>query len=718
MLNWLITKLRASIARTGTTFSDNEEDLASTLTIAEMWRKRGNAFLKSNQLDDAELCYRHGIEAAPNDFTCYANLGYVLLEQKRWDDAEKMLIRATDLNPADFDSQYLIANLNRDRGDWRVAVGWYRKALSINPNFAQCRRDLCIALAQTGEPQEAQAVMAGGPAFSSDPVNFHFFSGVLNLQTENFPAAVKCFSLANQLDPENVSILINLSTVQIAVGNYFEGVRTSQRALSLEPDNPQAFANLSAAYRMTNQRALAIENYRNSLRINPNNLYIHQNLLFDLSDLPDCTPTEYLTEAKVYGKKAASRAKPYSSWLCENPAHQRRPLRVGFVSADLCHHPVGMFLVNALSALSKTRVSAIAYSNRAAEDFFSERLQKLFVEWNRVFAMTDQELAEKIHADRIDVLVDLSGHTGGTRLPVFAWRPAPVQVSWLGYWTSTGIDAMDYILVDKVGVQKGEEEYYSETPWFLPDTRLCFSPPTTAWPIAVSALPALRNGHVTFGSYQKLNKVSQTTLRLWFQVMSALPTSRLRLHAVPTAHEAIVSDLKQVLTQAHLDLARVDFVGEALYENYLESYAEVDIILDSYPYPAGAKTADALWMGVPTLTLTGNTMLARQGESMLSCVGLEDWVAISEEGYVQIAIEKANDLSSLADLRARLRKQVLASPLFDGERFARNLEDAFEGMTTAAKHRNKWCAIPPSDSNSSPESDENVTSSQADGKIC
>lgn len=657
---------------------------------ASDWRKRGNAFLAEARLDDAERCYRAGIQAEPNDPHCYSTLGYVLLEKKQWDDAHASLSRAVELNPADQDSYYLLANLNRDRGDWRVAVGLYRKALLLNPDFAQCRQDLCIALAQTGDPQQAQLVLKQGPAFGEDTVNFHFFTGVLHLQTRNFAAAVGSFSLARALKPHDILILINLGTAQICTGDYFGSIQSSEEALAVDKDNAQAYANLAGAYRMTNQRSLAVENYRKSLRSNPHNLYVHQNLLYYLTDSPDCTRAEYLAEAKRYGRKATPRAKPFTHWLCPHPSASQRPLRVGFLSADLCHHPVGMFLLGVLSQLDPTRVTCVAYSNLALEDFFSERLKKLFQEWNPVIALTDQELAEKIHGDRIDILLDLSGHTGQTRLPVFAWKPAPVQVTWLGYWASTGVDEIDYILVDKVGVRDGDAQHYSETPWFLPDTRLCFAPPITAWPVEVSALPALRKGFITFGSYQQLNKVNADTLRLWSAVLAALPSARLRLHGLALAHEQIIFDLRQRLQEAGIALARVDLLGKAPYEPYLESYSDVDIILDTFPYPGGTTTAEALWMGVPTLTMAGDTLLARQGEGMLTCVGLEDWISFGEAQFVQKAIDKSFDLKALSDLRAGLRARALASPLFDGARFAHNLENAFEGMARAAKHRTQW----------------------------
>lgn len=680
----ILTAFKRLIARLR---GPNGHELAEPIVAAE-WRQRGNALLKLEKLAEAEQCYRAGIKSDPSDPICYANLGYVLLDQKRWDEAANSLSKAVKLDPTDHDSVYLLANLNRDRGDVREAVGLYRRALALSPQFAECRRDLCLALARVGEIQEAKATMAQGPTFGEDRANYYRFRGALHLESTDYRAAAADLFLANQLKPHDAVILLNLASAQIAEGYYIEGLRATEEALALGTHEAESYANLAAAYRMTGDSARAIECYRSSLRIEPQYLYVHQNLLFELSTFSGCTPEEYLSEARIYGGKVAARAKPFSKWLCDNSAEQGRPLRIGFLSADLCLHPVGLFLASVLRSLDSSRVTTIAYSCGHSHDAHSERLKKLFAEWNRVPSKTDQELAEKIHSDRIDLLVDLSGHSGQTRLPVFAWKPAPVQVAWLGFWASTGVAEIDYILVDSVGVRAGEEHFFSETPWFLPETRLCFGPPPTSWQIAVGDLPAIRNGYLTFGSYQQPNKISQASLTLWSKVLHAIPAARLRLHGLRLDNEAIVSDVKQRLVRANIDLARVALLERANYEAYLESYAEVDVVLDTQPYPGGTKTAEGLWMGVPTLTLTGGSHMARQGEGLLRCAGLADWVASSEQAYVSKAVEKAADLSALAALRTNLRAQVLASPVFDSERFARDLENAFDGMVKAKKHGN------------------------------
>ena len=688
MFKWLTAKFQDSKAGLTVRLDTSHRNQADTVVIldANEWRKRGNAHLDEGDLESAAHCYRNGIKAEPTGSICYSNLGYVLYEQRRWDDAEEMLGKSIERNPEDFDAHYLLGNLYRLRDERLLTIASYRKALAINPEFEECRRDLCIVLAQSGQPKEAQLVMSQGPAFGADTLNYHYFSGNLYMEMDNNAAAVASFQLAKQLKPQDVGILINLGMAQLKLRDYKGVLQSSKDIHAFAPDNAMAYTNIAAVYQMTGQWERAIENFRKAIRLSPNYLAAHQNLLFNLTYLPDSRPLDYLSDAKAYGEKVSAHAKPYESWQCPAWAKTARPLRVGFLSADLRYHPVSLFLMGVLSALDTDKVISFAYSSLTNEDGVSEHLKKIFIEWNRVSIMTDEELAEKIHSDGIDILVDLSGHTGQTRLPVFAWRPAPVQVTWLGYWASTGVKEIDYILADRTTVHEDEASHYSETLWFLPDTRLCFTPPVTARPVMVSELPALRHGSVTFASYQAPAKISQEMLALWSRVLASVPDSRLRLHGWPLTQAENAADIKRRLSLANIDPDRVDVVGRVSRDEYLQSYAEVDIVLDTFPYPGGTTTAEALWMGVPTLTLAGNTMLSRQGECMLTCVGLKDWVADDEQDYVQKAIEKAAALDRLATLRAGLRAVALASPLFNATRFARNLEEAFEGMAKAKKH--------------------------------
>lgn len=691
MLKWLVSKIdrhRASVqseliksppTRSGTPVP------VSASTGANAWRELGNNNLKDGKLEDAARCYRRGIEAEPSDAACYVNYGYVLIRLGQWSGAKAMLVKAVELNPSDFDAYYLLGNVVREGGDWLGARDCYRAALRANPDFDCCRRDLCILLVQNGQPQEARTVMDLGTAYHTDSANYHQFRGNVHLAVAEYSLAEECFQKAARLNPSDTSILINLGAAQIGRRDIFNALETYRAALELEPNNAQAHANKAAAFLLCGQLESAIQSYRQALRANSLLLNVNQNLLCALAYQPAFSMMEYLSEAKQYGARISALAKPYSSWLCPPSLSTNRTLRVGFVSGDLRQHPVGYFLESTLRCIDPRKIACVAYSNCVVEDATSARLKPLFAEWCQVAGVSDGDLARRIHADKIDILVDLAGHTGHNRLSVFAWRAAPVQVAWLGYWASTGVSEMDYILVDKISVRADETHHFSEKLWFLPDTRLCFSPPVTSHPIGVADLPALQKGYVTYASFQTLSKIGDETLMAWSQILLRVPTARLRLQSSPLGYPASVANMRKRLAAANIAEDRVDLAGGTSRDEYLASYAEVDIVLDTFPFPGGTTTAEALWMGVPTITLTGDSLLARQGESILRSAGLGEWVATSVPEYIQHAVDKVVDLPKLGELRASMRASIGRSPLFDSAKFSKNLENAFERMSSKSR---------------------------------
>lgn len=644
------------------------------------WRRQGNAALQSGNLTEAAQCYRNGIRVNPSDAVCYSNLGFVLSQLGQRGEAAQILSTAVGMNPGDFDARFLLGNLARDDGDVAQSIEHYRAALQANPDFEYCRRSLCMALVQLGRPAEARALMDERPALDNTSSDYFVFKGNMHLACAEYAQAEAAFVSANHIEPLDLNALSNLGAAQLGKRDVVSAAKTYQRVLEADPNNVAAYSNRATALQLCGEIELAIQDYRNALRLNPDYLFAQQNLLGALTHSFSCTPADYLREARKYGGRVRAMAMPYASWSGQSQPVGTRPLRVGFVSGDLRMHPVGYFLMGVLKCLDRTAITSIAYSNAVTEDSYSERLKAEFAEWNPVFAMTDQQLAEKIHADHIDILVDLAGHTAHNRLAVFAWRAAPVQVSWLGYWASTGVAELDYILVDEISVPRSEAHHFTEALWFLPNTRLCFTPPTPPAECMPSPLPCLRNGYVTFGSFQKLDKISDATLAAWAKILARLPVSRLRLQSRPLGFPETMSHMCARLTRAQIDLARVDILGGVSHAEYLLAYSEVDMVLDTFPFAGGTTTAEALWMGVPTITLAGGTLVARQGESMMLCVGLVDWVAPSEPDYVRLAAEKASDLEALMQLRLGLRDAMLQSPLLDADSVAKDLTIAFHRM--------------------------------------
>ena len=465
-----------------------------------------------------------------------------------------------------------------------------------------------------------------------------------------FEAAVASLNRALEIDPRKVEALTNLGCVLKDLGRFDESIRVTRQAIDADPRHTNAYSNL----------------------------------LFIFNYLGQESDDNLLGEARRFGRVVSGMARPTGEWV--NHPDPQRKLRIGLVSGDLCMHPVGYFAESVLSALSscgESRLELYSYPTRIVEDAISARLRQSCRGWHPVMGLSDEAFAKRVREDAIDILIDLSGHSAHNRLPVFGWKPAPVQVSWLGYFATTGVAEMDYLIADPWTLPESQEEHFTETIWRLPETRLCFTVPDEVVP--VSLLPALSNHCVTFGCFNNLSKINDEVVALWSRILKAVPGSRLLLKCKQVEEPSIRAETTERFQAHGVQAERLVFETHAPRVAYLSAYHRVDIGLDPFPYPGGTTTVESLWMGVPVLTLAGERFLSRQGVGLLMNAGLPDWVAKDKEDYVAKAIKHAGDLPRLALLRSLLRQQVLASPIFDAERFAGHFEDALRGMWK------KWC---------------------------
>jgi protein O-GlcNAc transferase len=520
---------------------------------------------------------------------------------------------------------------------------------------------------------------------------------------------------AVHLMPDDHEAQNNLGNAYMELRRFGDAAASYRRALALKPDYAHAHGNLANALRALRQRHEAVHAYRRALELRPDFAEAHNNLgrvLLDLGELEPATAcfrraleadadfvearssllfalnsaereptTALLAEARRYGEHIARRARPFARWT--NVPDPARALNVGLVSGDLRSHAVGFFLESTVAALSPDRLRLHAYETHAASDGLTERLRARMVGWYCVEGLSDERLAGKIRADGIDILVDLSGHTTYSRLAVFAWKPAPVQVTWLGYFATTGVPGMDYVLVDRLCVPDGEDDHFTETVWRLPDTRFCFSAPKHPLPLA--ALPALATGHVTFGCFGTQLKANDGVIATWADVLQAVPRAKLYLKAPQFSDELARKRVVERFARRDIGSERLIVEAPSPRPEYLAAYNRVDIALDTFPYPGGTTTLEGLWMGVPLITLRGERLLSRQGESMLVNAGLEAWIAADRRHYVELASAMSSDLGALAQLRASLRARLEASPLMNAQRFAGHLEAALRGMWR------RWC---------------------------
>jgi len=298
--------------------------------------------------------------------------------------------------------------------------------------------------------------------------------------------------------------------------------------------------------------------------------------------------------------------------------------------------------------------------------------------WKPIYGKTDEAAANMIYADGVHILLDLSGHTANNRLPMFGYKPSPVQVSWLGYFATTGLNEMDYLIGDPHVTPPGDDDQFTEKVWRLPETRWCFTPPDVD--IEVSEPPAVNHGYVTFGCFNNAEKVNDEVVALWAKVLEAIPNSCLLLKAKQFHDQMVRESIIQQFAALGINSKRISLEEFEDRQKYFAAYSKIDIALDLFPFTGGTTSVESLWMGVPLVTLAGDSLISRQGVGVLMNAGLSDWVAADEEEYVAKAVLFASDLDKLASLRAGLRSQVLASPLFDAPRFARNIENALWAM--------------------------------------
>ncbi len=627
-----------------------------------------------------ESLARSLVQRFPQHGLGWKALGVALLQQGRAEAAVAPLREAARLLPDDAETQGNLGSAFIELGLWDDAEAPLRRAAKLQPNVASVRARLGDALCVLHRFPEAEVEFRSAVALRPDLAHAHFGLGRALSEQERLEEATASYREALSLQPDHREAYAGIGTMLIRQHRMAEAEALCREALARDPSSVDAHNDLGAMLQRQGRLGEATATYRQAIALEPDNLESRSNLLFVLHYAARESAEIVFAEAKAYGALARSRAsRPYKAW---NGAPAPERLRVGLVSGDLRQHPVGYFLEEMLARSDPDRIQWLAYPTHPQTDELSSRLRKRLSGWSSLVGLTDERAARRIHDDGIHVLVDLSGHTRHNRLPVFEWRPAPVQITWLGYFATTGLAAMDYILADRLTLPSQLQSQFTEKIWYLPDVRMCFTPPATAPAPAPS--PALENGFVTFGCFQVHPKITDETLAAWGRILASCRRSRLRLQNDALSDGGVVAALNARLAAQGIDPGRVDLRGFAPRAQYLAAYAEVDIVLDTFPYPGGTTTCEALWMGVPTLTLAGETMLARQGASLMTAAGLADWVTTSRDEYVAQAIARAGDLPGLAALRRELRSRVRGSPLFDAPRFARNLEDALWGMWAAS----------------------------------
>jgi predicted O-linked N-acetylglucosamine transferase (SPINDLY family) len=530
------------------------------------------------------------------------------------------------------------------------------------------------ALESAGKLSEAEAVYR--EALALDPgnaVGWNNLGWVLQGQ-ERPEAALEAYHAALSLEPGLLIARNNAGTIHRLRGEFDAARAEYETAYRAAPGDALTRINLGTLLLKQGEAESALAHFRDAVALAPQMEEALRALLLALNFLPGVDPAEAFAYYRAWGERCTARVRrrqPQRDWLPE------RRLRVGYVSPDFRSHAMSNFIEPLLAHHDPAAVEVFCYDNSQAHDTVTARLQGYGANWRAIRGVDDDTVADLVERDRIDILVDLAGHTVGERLDMIARHPAPVQVSFLGYLNTAGLGALDYRVTDSWADPPGTaDRYHVERLWRLPGSSLCFRPPDNAPEVA--PLPALESGHVTFGSFNNFTKLNHSVTDAWIALLETCAGSRLLLTGAPEG-EARAGFAARFAARG-IDASRVEFTGRLPLQAFRELHGRVDIALDPFPYAGGATTCESMWMGVPVVTLAGAFGFARTGISLLQGIGLESLVAEDVDEYVEIAARLAADLPSLAQLRQSLRERVRQSQLCDGVRFCKKLEAAYRGM--------------------------------------
>jgi predicted O-linked N-acetylglucosamine transferase (SPINDLY family) len=630
------------------------------------------------RLEEAMASYQQALRLMPDHAKAHNNLGIVLEELGHLPEAEASLQQAVRIKPEYADAHNNLGIVLWKQTRLEEAEVRLRQALHIQPDHAEAHNNLGNVLAELGRLVEAEACYRQALLIKPDYAEANFNLGFVLWKQRRLEEAAASYQHALRLKPEYAEAYNNLGIVLEERGQLVEAEACYQQALRTKPDDPKTYQNLGNTRKGQGRLDDAIAAYRTALGLKPSAADTHSNLILTLNYHPRYDARAIHEECARWNQQHAEPLKEFIRPHTNRPDPDRR-LRIGYVSPDLREHVSSFFTVPLFTNHDHRQCEVFRYAD------VGDRLHGDASVWRSTVGLTDQQLADLVRSDEIDILVDLAMHTANNRLLVFARKPAPVQVAWLAYPGTTGLSAIDYRLtdphLDPPGLFDG---CYSEESVRLPETFWCYDPLGNEPP--VNALPALANGVITFGSLNNFCKVNEECLTLWARVLLAVPQSRLVLLAPrDPARESVLARLEH----EGITASRVEFAEKRPRLDYLKLYHRIDIALDPLPYNGHTTSLDAFWMGVPTLTLLGNTAVGRAGWSQLCNLGLQELAAETSEQHVMVAARLAGDLSRLKELRGTLRQRMQRSPLMDGKRFARHVEQAYRQMWR------RWCRDQP-----------------------
>lgn len=637
--HFLLGNSLVAVGRHSEAVASYDQSLALAPAFADALHARGNAWRDLNKHHEAASSYEQAIRIDPNHFAALSSLADLQVQQQDHKAALINLDRVIRLQPDHQDALLIRARIRYERAELNLAHADFAKLIELNPKHAKAYEGIG---------------------------NVHHRLNRMELALANYDKALV-------LQPTSGSAHLSRSAALSRLGDHVRALEANAKAMEISPDQPEVYTVLAAIQTDMRELNAAAESFRRACELKPDFVNAHSSLLYNLNFQAELSPNDRLLE---YGKWEDRHAKPRygKQYLHAKSQQAKRRLRLGYVSADMRRHAVGAFMAPIVASHDKQAFELFCYHCYPARDDKTELLARGFEHWIDAATLSDDELAERIHADGIDILVDLAGHTSGNRLLTFARKPAPVQITYLGYPGTTGMSAMDYRISDIFADPPTADGSYVETLLRLPHSMWCY-PRSSELP-DVGELPALTKGHLTLGSFNAFSKIDHRSIELWAQLMRGLPASRLVVATVPDGKAR--QEFLDAFASLGVEANRIDLLGFLPTKDFWKALERVDISLDPVSVNGATTTCESLWLGVPVITRVGSRFLERAGLSILTTAGLPEFACESDEAFVQLVKALANDLPKLSGLRAGLRSALIRTPLFDGESFTRSLESLYQ----------------------------------------
>ena len=649
------------------------------------------------RFDEAVISYKKSISINPRFSHVHENLANVLKDMGRFDDAIKSYIIAVKIRPDNEITHFNMATCLEKSGNIDAAIGAYLKGFRINPNNAIEYCNLGNLYLRNEKPTEAMASFEKAIKIDPDYAEAHMFIGNIFSKFKQDDDAKLSLEKSIELDGNNAHAHFSLATLYARLDLLNDAVSSFEKAIKIKPDFADANMLLADAFIQMRQYDKAMIFYERGIKLQPDCLEHFMGPFFNFSimkDLkPDClenfsgpffdvsldkgTKSTHGSKVslfeeelfRIYNEQIASTRKfTFNEYKSQSPS---RKIRIGFVSGDLAQHPVAFFLKKLLQHMDKDNFDSCVFCNLEYDNKYMDLVKSYASEWYSIVDIEDADAAKLIHEKSIDILLDLSGHTGRNRLPLFTYRPAPIQAAWLGYWDTTGLKEMDYIIGDPYLLPKEIHHKYSEEVVLLDSCWMCFDPPTFDVPVAPT--PALKNKYVTFGCFQKHQKVTSHTIRVWSKILNEVPGSKM-LFKFPTKLKNSKDNIISNFSENSIDANRLIFLEPSSLEKYYDDYKFIDIALDTFPYPGLTVSCDTLWMGVPVVTKKGDSLLSNLGYTVAINSDQAEFSGQDDSEYIDIAIKLAQDINKLNKDRLDRRQRIIQSNLCDGPSFAKSFE--------------------------------------------